>query len=199
MWKIITQGLYFYKYLCENAPKTCCLFIIFLTGKIAHIVTGSLTIYNVVHSSLGVILQTVQPYHHYNMCYITDRDHDLRKKLQLCTMQGTISINYIFELFLISINKHHFGCWPKETSVISPRGAIKWCISTSMWRTGYLQWGCDPISSKSTTPLEKRNAFTALIQVCGISDDYFGPFWWVINRGWNFQVQLMSSFMGIAC
>lgn len=33
-----------------------------------------------------------------------------------------------------------------------------------------------PNSSKSTTPPEKRHAFTAFVEVCGISDDYSGPF-----------------------
>lgn len=33
-----------------------------------------------------------------------------------------------------------------------------------------------PNSSKSTTPQENRHAFTAFVQVCGISDDYSGLF-----------------------
>lgn len=44
----------------------------------------------------------------------------------------------------------------------------KWCSSTHMWKMGYLRWGCDPDSCDSTTPPERRQAFT-FIQVCGLS------------------------------
>lgn len=36
--------------------------------------TGPLTIYSGVQYSLGIILQPLQPYHHYRMCYFTDRE-----------------------------------------------------------------------------------------------------------------------------
>lgn len=63
--------------------------------------------------------------------------------------------------------------------------------------------GCDPGSSKLTTLPEKRHAFTAFIQVWGISDDYSGSFQKVVKGGQNFQVgfyekSLLWSLKGIS-
>lgn len=88
-------------------------------GKIAHIVTGSLSIYSVVHSSLGIILQTVQPYHHYSTCHITDRDHDLRK---IAVVPNAGSHHCFFRICIIfNIKKKpQDGCF-RGKCVISPR------------------------------------------------------------------------------
>lgn len=58
-------------------------------GETAHIVTDSSTIYSAVRSSLGVILQTVQPYHHYSTCHITDRRRDLRGKKKKAAFESS--------------------------------------------------------------------------------------------------------------
>lgn len=101
----INIGLYLHKCLWEDFLPIHYLF----KGKIAHIVTGSLTIYSVVHFSLGIILQTVQPYHHYSTCQITDREHDLKKKkLQLCLAQGTVSICFCIWLLILINTSERF-------------------------------------------------------------------------------------------
>lgn len=75
-----------------NTLKSFCLFIIFLKGK-SHIVTSSLTIHSCLHFSQGIILLTVQPYHYYSTCDITDRHQDLMGKIKMCSAQEVIS-NY---------------------------------------------------------------------------------------------------------
>lgn len=82
--------------LCEKCTEDFLPIHYLLKGEIAHIVTGLLNIYSVVHSSLGIILQTVQPYHYYSACHITDRDHDLRRN---CSIYFCIWI-------ILNINKH---------------------------------------------------------------------------------------------
>lgn len=74
-----------------------------------------------------------------------------------------------------------------------------------MWRTRlFTILGCDLGSSKSTTLPEKTHAFMAFIQVCGISDDYSGPFERAVKKRLKLSSLLLwekpaVEFKGIGC
>lgn len=131
-------------------------------GRIAHIVAGSLTIYSVVQTSPGIILQTVQPYHYYSTCHVTDRDHDLRTKLLLCPIHGSITIYFAFELFVLLIKTPER--LPRGNCVhLSPREQSDDASAQICGEWAIYDETVTPNSSKSTTPQEKRHAFTAFI------------------------------------
>lgn len=191
----INIGLYLHKCLWEDFLPIHYLF----KGKIAHIVTGSLTIYSVVHFSLGIILQTVQPYHHYSTCQITDREHDLKKK-KIAVVPRAGNRQYLFLHLTFNINKHLRAVSSAGDSVrLSPREQSddasaqvcgEWAIYDETVTPTLLNR--PPLLRRDMLLLHsfKSVAFLMTILV---------PFGGVVNRGWNFQVRLMSSFMGIAC
>lgn len=167
-------------------------------GKIAHIVTGSLSIYSVVHSSLGIILQTVQPYHHYSTCHITDRDQEKSGKIAVVPNAG--NHHYLFCIWTVfNIKKRLRVVASGGKCAISPREQSddasaqvcgEWAIYDETVTPTLLNW--PPLLRRHMLLLHsfKSVAFLMTILV---------PFRRVVNRGWDFQVRLMSSFMGMAC
>lgn len=99
--------------------------------------------------------------------------------MQLYIMHGHTIIYFAFEGFLFFLLLIKMSEWlPGGKYVhLSPREQSDDASGQICGEWAIYDGRVTPNSSKPTTPQVKTHAFTTSIQVCGISDDYSGPFW----------------------